>query len=121
MANEFRGSFQLNLEKSAHKEAFNPGAIQLDQTGVGGHFTVVNVGTSEENMPTGDVTTEGLLVLQNLDSTNYVTWGPDSSGMVAIGRIEAGEFAFIRMEPGQTLRWQANTAACNVKMMLFED
>ena len=72
-------------------------------------------------MSTGDVSTLGWLVLQNLDTTNYVTYGPDSTGMVDFGRIEAGEIAVLRLEPGITIKAQANTAAVDLLVKVFED
>ena len=35
--------------------------------------------------------------------------------------MEAGEPAMFRFAPGQTLRMQANTAACNVQIYVIED
>ncbi len=82
---------------------------------------VVIVGTSEEDLLVGDVTTVGWLYLKNLDAANYVQWGPKSAGsMVAIGRLKAGCSAWIQMEPGVTLRWIANTAPVKVQVKLWD-
>ena len=60
--------------------------------------------------------------MRNLDATNYVQYGPKSSGsMVAVGRIEAGEIHAFRLEPGITLRWVANTSAVLVDLRIYED
>lgn len=123
MANELSVNITGQLAKENLKESFTPGNTRIDVDAVGSHGTVVLVGqAAEEDMPTGDITTLGWLFLYNLDDDNYVTWGPKSGGvMVPIGRIEAGEPVALRMEPGTTLRWQADTADVQVKMLLIED
>lgn len=121
MAGEITASGSLICENGLHVIATQVTNLSVDQAAQGGNGGVVAVGTAEENMPVGDVSTLGWVFVRNLDDVNYVTWGPDSSGMVAIGRLEPGEFAIFRLEPGVTLRWQANTASCNVFLQLLED
>jgi len=122
MANEITLNVAFQTIKGNHKEVFAPGQKSYDQSTQGAHAPVVSVGTSEEDLSVGDIGTLGWLVLHNLDTTNYVQWGPKSGGsMVAIGRIKAGEIAVLRLEPGITLRWVANTAACKVKVLLLEN
>jgi hypothetical protein len=121
MANELKITLQAALTNGAHKETFAPTQASITQNTVGAHAPVVTVGTSEEDLGIGDITTLGWLFLQNLDATNYVTYGPKDTTMKAFGRLEAGEFACLRLEPGITLRWQANTAPVKVKVLLLED
>jgi hypothetical protein len=83
---------------------------------------VVSVTTSESDLTTAEITTLGWAFLRNLDSTNYVQYGPKSGGaMVAMGRLKAGEWALLRLEPGITLRWKADTATCQVLVKIFND
>lgn len=123
MTNELTVNISSNLTNGNHKESFGSGTFRVDQDAIGAHSPVVIVGTSEEVMAVGDVSTLGWLFLQNLDDTNYVTYGPDDGGgsMVAFGRIEPGELHAFRLEPGITMRWQADTADVKVKMLLLED
>jgi hypothetical protein len=122
MANELSVNIRAQLAKDNLKESFAPGNKRIDVDTVGAHGTVVTVGqAAEEDMPVGDVTTLGWLCLENLDDTNYVTWGPKSGTMVPLGRLEPGEPASLRLEPGITLTWQADTADVQVKMLLIED
>ena len=105
-------------------EAFGTtgGSRQFDQAAIGAHSTVVTVGfAAEEDMPEGDVGVLGYLYLKNLDAANYVTYGPKDTTMTSFGRIEAGEEVWLRLEPGITLRWQANVGNVQVQMKLFED
>lgn len=99
-----------NLSRS-----FAPGQISIDQDRALSYSPVVSVGTSEEDMLLGDIAANGWIFLQNLDPTNYVKWGPKIAGaMVEFGRIKPGETQAFRLEPGATLRWKADTAACKV-------
>lgn len=123
MADEFTYSMNLRLNNSPLKETFNPGAISVTQTGVGKWSSVVNIGTSEEDITLTDITTEGICILQNLDATNYVEWGKKdgAAAMQAIGRLKAGEIpAVFGFNPGATLRMKANTATCDVLIVVYE-
>ncbi len=120
MSKEINSTINLNVKNGLW--GFNMAvSTVIDQAVLGAHEPIVFVGTSEEDMPVGDVVTPGILVLRNLDPTNYVTWGPKSAGvMVAIGRLNpGGEPAQIRMDPSATLRWKANNAECKVEMHLL--
>lgn len=122
MADELKVTIQATLTNGYLKESINPGQQSLTQAAVGSHCPVVSVGTSEEDLSTGDISTLGWLFITNLDTANYVTYGPKSGGsMVAFGRIESGETHAVRLSPGITLRWQANTAAVKVKVWVLED
>lgn len=80
------------------------------------------VGTTAEALDTGDVGTLGRLFLLNLDTTNYVTFGPDSGGsMVGAIKLMPGEPNEFRLVPGVTYKLQADTAACNVQYELLSD
>lgn len=104
------------------KDRIDHGVNKFDQSAVGAASNVVSVGTSEEDVTTGDISTLGWCFIRNLDTTNFVTYGPKSSGaMVALGRIEAGEIHALRLEPGITIRWAADTATCLVDLRIYED
>lgn len=122
MANEIKLNINATLTNGYLSRSFQTGQLQITQTTLGAYSAVVSVGTSEEDLLTGDVGTLGFLMLRNLDSTNYVQWGPKSGGsMVAVGRLKPnGEPAVIRLEPGITIRWVANTGACKVAVELWE-
>jgi len=125
MADELKVTISAALTNGsgagAYKETISPGQQAITQDTVGGYAAVVNVGTSEEDLAIGDVGTLGWLFLTNLDGTNYVTYGAKDTTMKAFGRLEAGETHALRLEPGITLRWQANTASVKVKVLLLED
>jgi len=120
MADEITLKPYLKLLKGHHTQTIAPTAYTVDQTGIGAYHSVQNIGTSEESIGTfNDVTTEGWCYIRNLDTTNYVQWSGTTAAY--IGRLEAGETACFRMEPGATLFLKANTAACEVEIFVAED
>lgn len=117
MANEITSS--VNVRCVNGNFVFRRDATkQINQTGQGGGGPgTVSIGTTEEVVDLGDTATPGIAVVVNLDPTNYVTWGPTSSGaMVAAGRLMPGEPNVLRLDPGITLRMQADTADCLVQV-----
>jgi hypothetical protein len=93
---------------------------QYNQAGVGQDDRKHSIGTTEESITLTDVTTNGFVLLHNLDTTNYVQWG-FATGVYG-GRMKAGETAGpFRLEPGATLYLKANTAACRVRVIAYED
>ena len=123
MANEITVNLQVNVANGNYSRRAAPGAINVDQAAQGQAGGVLSIGTSEETITLTDITTKGWAFFRNLDATNYVEWGPESGGsMIGIGRLEPGEPAALRLIPGSlTIRMQANTAACNVEVIVWED
>lgn len=115
MANEIRTNLTVNVSNGSFKDNFQPGTIQMNQsTAAGGNPGTVAIGTSEEDVAFGDVT-PGLVVMQNLDPTNFVKYGPKSAGsMVLMGKISPGKIAYFELGAAVTLRMVADTGACNV-------
>jgi hypothetical protein len=119
---ELNFTVKADIRNGGFRDSIPQELFALTQTAIGAHSQVVSVGTTEEDMPVGEVTTLGWLYIRNLDATNVVKYGPKSAGaMIAFARIKAGEFAWLRLEPGITLRWIADTAAVNVQMKLYQD
>ena len=82
----------------------------------GGNPGFVSIGTSEEDIAFGDVTPR-FIMIENLDATNFVKYGPKSGGsMVLLGRVSPGGMAPFELGAGVTLRMVADTAACNVRI-----
>lgn len=110
-------------------QAFRNDLITYYQTVSGTRplLQTVNVGTSEEDFAVGDVGTPGLLWLRNLDTTNFVTWGPKATGaMVLMGKLlptadsnHQSPPTILYVATAVTLRWIADTAACDVEAVLF--
>ena len=126
MADELKITAKVVHSKTP-KLGFSPPQFSFDQTGTGVFITTQNIGTSEENVDLAtifaDLGTFGWCYMQNLDATNYVSWGASATTptLATIGRMEAGEPALFRLEPSVTMRMQANTAACDVMVIVWED
>ena len=123
MSNEIKLTISFKVENGNYKDVFAPGQIQIDQAspGRGGHVQVV--GTTEETIDFGDVSTNGLLILRNLDSTNYVQYGPQvgTGNMEVWGKLLPGEIAAMRLAPTVVMRAQADTASVKLDVRLYEN
>lgn len=93
---------------------------QLTQT-VKRHVSLTKaVGTTEESIDfsTMDITTNGMLVITNNDATNFIQWGTTTTDYA--GRVEplgvAGPF---QLNAGKTLYLKADTAACEVDIIMY--
>lgn len=94
------------------------GVIQTTQGKAGG---IQLVATSHEALDVGDVATNGWLIVQNLDDTNFVEIGRDvSATFYGVVRVEAGEVAVFRLSQA-TIYAQADTAAVRLWYNLYED
>jgi hypothetical protein len=119
MANEITVQNSLRVLNGNLNFVHAPPALSVTQTGVGGPTPgYVTIGTSEESIAFGELSTLGWLIMQNLDATNYVEWG-FATGVYG-GRMRAGETAQFRLNPGSTLYLKANTAACKVVVYALE-
>ena len=68
-----------------------------------------------------DSSTPGVCVLHNLDTTNYVEYGMSDSGTIKkLAKLSPGDVHMIRIAASTTLRMQANTAACKVRVLCLE-
>jgi len=123
MANEISVSCSLRVANGYLKSNLNSGSVNITQAVAKGPTPgTVNVGTSEEVISFAELTTLGLIQIVNLDTTNFVQFGPESSGaMVAAIRLNPGEPNQFRLEPGVTYRAKADTAACNVQFSAFNN
>lgn len=121
MANEISITLAVKVLKGSYAETFNYTGF-VSQAAAGAASGVQTVGTSEENLDSGDVANNGLLILRNLDSTNFVDYGMSDAGtMKAVGRIKAGECAMLRVKPAVTVRLKADTASCSVQYLFLEN
>lgn len=121
MSNEVEISFGFKLLKDLHLEQYDVSQWTADQTGVGSLKSVIEVGTSEEVISYGDITTPKFCIFRNLDDTNYVVVGPESGGsMVEMIRLQPGEWGFLPLGSSVVVRAQANSSACKVLFLFTE-
>jgi len=122
MANELKLNMNVTYANGAMSDLVTA-SFAVNQNALQFQGDVVTVSSSAEaDLATSNITTLGWLYLKNLDPANYVQYGPKSGGvMVAFGRLKAGESVLLRLEPGITLRWIANTAAVKVLTKVYND
>lgn len=122
MANEIQFNFSVQVRNGFFTDQYNPGVIQITQSAVGCGGYVQAIGTSEEVVSFGDITTNGWCRIRNLDTTNYVVYGPEATGaMVTFGKLEPGELAWFRVAPTVVMRAQADTADVKLEVRIYED
>ena len=120
MAGEIKHTTKLQLTADNLQIAFGPPVGLIDQSAALLYDAVHAIGTAEESVATfGDVATYGRALLHNMDATNYVQAG--FSTTVYGLRMPAGEWSDFRLEPGSTLFLKANTATCNVRILVLSD
>lgn len=124
MADEINITQFIQVVKGNYDSGRIGAVLAADMAGDGGGAPgFVEVGTSEEDIDLSEITTLGWCFMRNLDSTNFVEWGKKdgSNNMQAIGRMGPGEPALFRLNQGVTLRMKADTAACNVQILVWDN
>tara|TARA_Y100000310_G_C20399403_1_gene676677 strand:- start:107 stop:499 length:393 start_codon:yes stop_codon:yes gene_type:complete len=122
MSNEIAFNPSITVRNGYLVEQFAPGQILLDQDDPVSGGYAQNIGTSEEVVDFGDAdyTYGALMVLRNLDETNWVEVGPNSGGsMITSDRLFPGMVAIHCLAPGAVYRAQADTAACTLLVQFW--
>jgi hypothetical protein len=70
------------------------------------------IGTTNETIVLGDVTTVGYVFIKNNDPTNFVTISVDSSQAQVIAKLLPGEFTLFKPNTS-TINSKADTGACS--------
>jgi len=119
MADEIRISASMAVDNGNLSFSQNYGTKNYTQNAVGGPTPgMVEIGTTQESIAFGELTTPGWCTIQNLDETNFVEWG-FSSGVYG-GKLKAGETAGPFRLNSTSLFLKADTAACRVVVNALE-
>lgn len=121
MADEFKILTSVKLTNGLLKTEFSPGQLSIDQAGALVYDAVHDIGTTEESITAfGDIANEGICVLYNLDTTNFVQVGKATTSYFA--KLKPSHIpAIFNMNPATDLFLKADTAACKVRVMVFEE
>ena len=118
MANEITVQVTLSATKSG---ATVTGTCQLSENMAGGQFisNVQIVGTSNEALTLGDVSTIGYVFCKNLDEVNYIEVSLDTAQAQLVAKLLPGECCLFK--PGTiTLYAKANTDPVNLQVVALE-
>lgn len=119
MANEGYYSITFKATKSGATVKAEP-AARFNVTGVGSVNGTQNIGTTAELITFGSISgVPQMVMIQNLDPTNFVEIGGDSGLTVFKLKILAGKVAFMPLASA-TLYAKADTAAVDVLVTAFE-
>lgn len=86
------------------------------------YYIVKNITTTEASVDfsTLGIATNGIMQLENMDTTNFVQWGTTSGDYC--GKLDpnsvASSYARLKLNSGKTLYLKADTAACNVRILM---
>lgn len=79
------------------------------------------IGTTEEALQMGDVTTEGWAVFHNLDANNFVEVGfTVTATFYAAIKLLAGEQCIVALSDTPTWQAKADTATVNLRYAIYE-
>lgn len=118
MAQEVNVSVALNFSKAGSTISKASGTIYFDVSGTAAIQNTIAVGTSDETLALGDITTIGWVYMKNLDATNYVSIGSD--GTLYPNKLKPLEPMLVRWNAA-AIHVKANTAPCNIEYVLISD
>ena len=120
MANEITLSASLAFAKGTIASITRSvSSLSRDVAGSKVIVNVQNINTSEEAIQIGDAGAGGYMFLKNLDATNYVQIKP-GTGDDPLIRLKPGDIALFRLDDSASAPYaQANTAACDLEVMLI--
>lgn len=119
MANEIYASVSANARKNGAEIAFSS-SHNLTMTGDDFTNATQVIGTSAETLNLGDITgAPGMLIIKNLDATNFIEIGGDSGLTVFKLKLLPGQFHFFQPS-SSTLYAKADTADVRVQIIATE-
>lgn len=127
-ANEVTVNASIEYDDGVEDESDS--VIDMVLTSAGKRYTkhVQTIGTSEEALDLGDITSVGAIIIQNMDETNYVEIKDGTGGTIiaylkpdTTGDKKGGVMMMSRAGSGFQAPWAiANTAACKIRIFLVE-
>lgn len=125
MSNEIYAAATLKCTKGTYPAAFSSGgasvARRFTMSGTNQSFGIASIGTgSHEAIPITDIGTPGFAFFHNLDTTNYVEIGSDTTGTFRpFAKLKPGQFCLVPLAIAPYAK--ANTGACDLEYGIIED
>lgn len=121
MSQEIRVSANVAVTNGNYTDQFVKN-VSIDQATASGTKPTIALTTSDTALTFSGISTNGYAVFYNTDSVNYCKVGPESAGaIVPMLRINPGEFAVLRLEPGVVIRAQAHTSTIHLMAWVLEN
>ncbi len=126
MANELKVSLSIVYENGTLKTQYQPGTINLPQATKGYLSQVIAATTAETDLSIPNITTQGMLVLHNLESTTTgktFNWGIKSStgGLPKYFVLKPKGMAMVQYgTTADVIRGKAASGTLSVQALLFE-
>lgn len=99
MADEITYQVQFSYTKNGRTLLDSPGTITSDAAGDGlASGIILATHAAALAVPLGLVASPGLAVFRNLDDTNYIELGYDSSGFVAVMKIQPLQTVLVSLD-----------------------
>ena len=116
VTNAITVNFQAQVVNGKYRESIAPGAQIIAQQNPGRGGGIQTVSHTTLTTLTLGVAVNGWMLIQNLDAANYVIWGANRSdlAMEPLGKLLAGEYAWVRVAPGVIIVAQADTGDVQV-------
>lgn len=108
----------LSFVKGGATLKFDFPSTYLDVAGNNGVENIADIGTSDETLALGDISTIGLVAMKNLDATNYILLGSDGTNYPI--KLKPGEPFFGRWN-GAAIHAKSNTASCRLHSLILPD
>ena len=126
MANEIKVSLSIVYENGTLKYQYQPGTVNLPQTTKGFLSQVIPATTAEADLSIPGITSQGLFLLHNLESTTTgktFNWGIKSStgGLPKWFILPPKQIAIVRYgTTADVIRGKAASGTLSVQAILFE-
>ncbi len=119
MANEISKSIRLTASKTGATVSYQS-TVSETMTGDDMISSVQSIATTAETVNFGEITgAPSLVIIKNLDATNFVEFGGDSGLTVFKLKLLAGQDMLIRPQSA-TLYAKADTAAVKIQVIATE-
>ena len=120
MAEEITVSMAVEVSKDGIKDSLSLIGLSVDMSGGDMTHKTQIVGTSQEQLVFGEITTPGWFLCINRDTTNYVELRA-ATGVADLVRLNAGEGCLFRLAADATAPFAIANAECVVEYLLIED
>lgn len=121
MASEITTTFGMTYANGELNDPIEPFQTVTDQTTVGIYSNTQTIGTTAETVTIGaDIVAHGMCFVKNLDDTNFIEIGPDSTGIVNFFKLLPGKWAWFPLHPSATVKAKADAADCKLFIKLLD-